>query len=70
MLGLEVKMAAVGECNVVTVVTESELPGDKEAKREAEYFKEQGNAYCAKKDYGRIYDYYTEAIEMRPKNAS
>lgn len=70
MLVLAVKMAAVVECNVVMVVTESELLGDKEVKREAESFKEQENAYCAKKDDSRIYDYYTKAIEIRPKNAS
>lgn len=51
-------------------VTESELPGDKEAKREAESVNKRGNAYCAKIDYGRIYDRYTKAIEIRPKNAS
>lgn len=70
MLGLAVKRAAVVECNVVMGVAESELPGDEEAKREAEPFKEQGNAYCAKKDYSRIYDYDTKATAIRPKNAS
>ncbi|KFO28527.1 DnaJ like protein subfamily C member 7 [Fukomys damarensis] len=37
---------------------------------EAESFKEQGNAYYAKKDYHEAYNYYTKAIDMRPKNAS
>lgn len=30
--------------------------------REAESFKEQGNAYYAKKDYSEAYNYYTKAI--------
>lgn len=30
--------------------------------REAESFKEQGNAYYAKKDYNEAYNYYTKAI--------
>ncbi|PNI33952.1 DNAJC7 isoform 2, partial [Pan troglodytes] len=38
--------------------------------REAETFKEQGNAYYAKKDYNEAYNYYTKAIDMCPKNAS
>ncbi|CAD7687828.1 unnamed protein product [Nyctereutes procyonoides] len=33
-------------------------------------FKEQGNAYYAKKDYNEAYNYYTKAIDMCPKNAS
>ncbi|KAK2496865.1 hypothetical protein MC885_015308 [Smutsia gigantea] len=37
---------------------------------EAESFKEQGNAYYAKKDYNEAYNYYTKAIDMCPKNAS
>ncbi|GAB5581071.1 dnaJ homolog subfamily C member 7 isoform X1 [Prionailurus iriomotensis] len=50
--------------------TEPELLDDEEAKREAESFKEQGNAYYAKKDYNEAYNYYTKAIDMCPKNAS
>lgn len=30
--------------------------------REAESFKERGNAYYAKKDYNEAYNYYTKAI--------
>ncbi|KFQ94552.1 DnaJ subfamily C member 7, partial [Nipponia nippon] len=38
--------------------------------REAESFKEQGNAYYAKKDYNEAYNYYTKAIDTCPNNAS
>uniref|UniRef100_H0W0L8 DnaJ homolog subfamily C member 7 n=3 Tax=Cavia porcellus TaxID=10141 RepID=H0W0L8_CAVPO len=62
-------MAAAAECDVVMATTEPELL-DEEAKREAESFKEQGNAYYAKKDYNEAYNYYTKAIDMCPKNAS
>ncbi|CAO2645356.1 DnaJ homolog subfamily C member 7 [Lemmus lemmus] len=63
-------MAATAECDVVMAGTEPELPEDEESKREAESFKEQGNAYYAKKDYNEAYNYYTKAIDMCPKNAS
>ncbi|KAM9192522.1 LOW QUALITY PROTEIN: dnaJ homolog subfamily C member 7-like [Dugong dugon] len=63
-------MAAASECDVVMVATEPELLDDEEAKREAESFKEQGNAYYAKKDYNEAYNCYTKAIDMCPKNAS
>lgn len=64
-------MAAAAECDVVMATTEPELLGEEEeAKREAESFKEQGNAYYAKKDYHEAYNYYTKAIDMCPKNAS
>uniref|UniRef100_A0ABI8A3T6 J domain-containing protein n=1 Tax=Felis catus TaxID=9685 RepID=A0ABI8A3T6_FELCA len=63
-------MAAAAECDVVMAATEPELLDDEEAKREAESFKEQGNAYYAKKDYNEAYNYYTKAIDMCPKNAS
>ncbi|XP_037587608.1 dnaJ homolog subfamily C member 7 [Cebus imitator] len=63
-------MAAAAECDVVMAATEPELLDDEEAKREAETFKEQGNAYYAKKDYNEAYNYYTKAIDMCPKNAS
>ncbi|XP_057392230.1 dnaJ homolog subfamily C member 7 isoform X2 [Balaenoptera acutorostrata] len=63
-------MAAAAECDVVMAETEPELLDDEEAKREAESFKEQGNAYYAKKDYNEAYNYYTKAIDMCPKNAS
>uniref|UniRef100_A0A672G6M5 DnaJ homolog subfamily C member 7 n=1 Tax=Salarias fasciatus TaxID=181472 RepID=A0A672G6M5_SALFA len=38
--------------------------------REAEGFKEQGNAFYIKKDYEEAFNYYTKAIDMCPKNAS
>uniref|UniRef100_A0A8W4F8Y5 DnaJ heat shock protein family (Hsp40) member C7 n=1 Tax=Sus scrofa TaxID=9823 RepID=A0A8W4F8Y5_PIG len=63
-------MAAAAECDVVMAATGPELLDDEEAKREAESFKEQGNAYYAKKDYNEAYNYYTKAIDMCPKNAS
>lgn len=37
---------------------------------EAESFKEQGNAYYAKKNYIEAFNYYTRAIDKCPKNAS
>ncbi|XP_036612997.1 dnaJ homolog subfamily C member 7 [Trichosurus vulpecula] len=68
------KMAAAAECDVVMAAAaaepEPELPDDEETRREAESFKEQGNAYYAKKDYNEAYNYYTKAIDMCPKNAS
>ncbi|XP_013374742.1 PREDICTED: dnaJ homolog subfamily C member 7 isoform X4 [Chinchilla lanigera] len=63
-------MAAAAECDVVMATTEPELLDEEEAKREAESFKEQGNAYYAKKDYNEAYNYYTKAIDTCPKNAS
>ncbi|XP_031324629.2 dnaJ homolog subfamily C member 7 isoform X1 [Camelus dromedarius] len=63
-------MAAAAECDVVMAATEPQLLDDEEAKREAESFKEQGNAYYAKKDYNEAYNYYTKAIDKCPKNAS
>ena len=63
-------MAATAECDVVMAATEPELLEDEDAKREAESFKEQGNAYYAKKDYNEAYNYYTKAIDMCPNNAS
>uniref|UniRef100_A0A8C6Q4U4 DnaJ heat shock protein family (Hsp40) member C7 n=1 Tax=Nothobranchius furzeri TaxID=105023 RepID=A0A8C6Q4U4_NOTFU len=38
--------------------------------RQAEGFKEQGNAYYSKKDYSEAFNYYTKAIDVCPKNAS
>ncbi|KAH0626922.1 hypothetical protein JD844_002219 [Phrynosoma platyrhinos] len=38
--------------------------------REAEAYKEQGNAFYAKKDYNEAYNYYTKAIDTCPSNAS
>lgn len=45
-------------CNVVMVMIKWELLDDKEAKRDAESFKEQGNAYYAKRDCNEGYNYY------------
>ncbi|KAH0519254.1 DnaJ-like protein subfamily C member 7 [Microtus ochrogaster] len=63
-------MAATAECDVVMAGTKPELLESKDSKREAESFKEQGNAYYAEKDYNEAYYYYTKAIDMCPKNAS
>eukprot|EP00063_Salmo_salar_P059617 XP_014034452.1 PREDICTED: dnaJ homolog subfamily C member 7-like isoform X1 [Salmo salar] len=38
--------------------------------REAEGFKDQGNAFYVKKDYSEAFNYYTKAIDACPKNAS
>uniref|UniRef100_A0A8C1VPV1 DnaJ homolog subfamily C member 7 n=1 Tax=Cyprinus carpio TaxID=7962 RepID=A0A8C1VPV1_CYPCA len=38
--------------------------------REAEVFKEQGNAYYVKKDYAEAFNFYTKAIDLCPKNVS
>uniref|UniRef100_A0AAR2JYP1 J domain-containing protein n=1 Tax=Pygocentrus nattereri TaxID=42514 RepID=A0AAR2JYP1_PYGNA len=38
--------------------------------REAEGYKEQGNAFYIKKDYSEAFNYYTKAIDVCPKNAS
>uniref|UniRef100_A0A4W4FLZ7 DnaJ homolog subfamily C member 7 n=1 Tax=Electrophorus electricus TaxID=8005 RepID=A0A4W4FLZ7_ELEEL len=38
--------------------------------REAEGYKEQGNAHYIKKDYTEAFSYYSKAIDMCPKNAS
>lgn len=34
--------------------------------REAEVFKEQGNAYYVKKDYAEAFNFYTKAIGKNP----
>uniref|UniRef100_A0A8B9RFS1 DnaJ homolog subfamily C member 7 n=1 Tax=Astyanax mexicanus TaxID=7994 RepID=A0A8B9RFS1_ASTMX len=38
--------------------------------KEAETFKEKGNAFYVKKDYSEAFNYYTKAIDASPKNAS
>ncbi|XP_028843198.1 dnaJ homolog subfamily C member 7 [Denticeps clupeoides] len=43
---------------------------DEELEREAEGFKEQGNAFYIKKNYAEAFHFYTRAIDMCPKNAS
>ncbi|XP_024288930.1 dnaJ homolog subfamily C member 7 isoform X1 [Oncorhynchus tshawytscha] len=62
-------MATVDDCDV-TMDPEMEILSDEELEREAESFKEQGNAYYIKKDYSEAFNYYTKAIDMCPKNAS
>uniref|UniRef100_A0A8C8GWW4 DnaJ homolog subfamily C member 7 n=1 Tax=Oncorhynchus tshawytscha TaxID=74940 RepID=A0A8C8GWW4_ONCTS len=62
-------MATVDDCDV-TMDPEMEILSDEELEREAESFKEQGNAYYIKKDYSEAFSYYTKAIDMCPKNAS
>ncbi|CAB1341665.1 unnamed protein product [Coregonus sp. 'balchen'] len=62
-------MATVDDCDV-TMDPEMEILSDEEMEREAESFKEQGNAYYIKKDYSEAFIYYTKAIDMCPKNAS
>ncbi|NP_001026673.2 dnaJ homolog subfamily C member 7 [Lagopus muta] len=65
-------MAAAAECDVIMAAPEGpgEPESEEEARREAESFKEQGNAYYAKKDYNEAYNYYTKAIDTCPNNAS
>uniref|UniRef100_A0A3B1K6Q8 DnaJ homolog subfamily C member 7 n=1 Tax=Astyanax mexicanus TaxID=7994 RepID=A0A3B1K6Q8_ASTMX len=43
---------------------------DEEMEREAEGYKEQGNAFYIKKEYSEAFNYYTKAIDVCPKNAS
>ncbi|XP_065433953.1 dnaJ homolog subfamily C member 7 isoform X2 [Chrysemys picta bellii] len=64
--------AAAAECDVIMAAPEGPglLGGEEATRREAETFKEQGNAYYAKKDYNEAYNYYTKAIDACPNNAS
>ncbi|XP_046888503.1 dnaJ homolog subfamily C member 7-like [Hypomesus transpacificus] len=50
--------------------TEVEILNEEDMEREAEGFKEQGNAFYVKKDYSEAFNYYTKAIDACPKNAS
>ncbi|MFT7814691.1 dnaJ homolog subfamily C member 7 [Arapaima gigas] len=52
------------------VPMEPELQVMTDVEREAECFKEQGNAFYIKKDYSEAFNYYTKAIDACPKNAS
>ncbi|XP_036405053.1 dnaJ homolog subfamily C member 7-like isoform X1 [Megalops cyprinoides] len=61
-------MAAV-DCDV-PMEPEPQIMSEEEIEREAECFKEQGNAYYIKKDYSEAFNYYTKAIDTCPKNAS
>ncbi|KTF92142.1 hypothetical protein cypCar_00036029 [Cyprinus carpio] len=49
---------------------EMDITSDDELEREAEGFKEQGNAFYVKKDYAEAFNFYTKAIDLCPKNAS
>ncbi|XP_067824973.1 dnaJ homolog subfamily C member 7 [Heptranchias perlo] len=60
---------AAGDCDVA-MAPEPSAAGEADTEREAELFKEQGNAFYAKKDYNEAYNYYTKAIDICPKNAS
>ncbi|TKS92218.1 DnaJ -like protein subfamily C member 7 [Collichthys lucidus] len=61
---------ATESCDAVNMDPDMDLPSDEELEREAEGFKEQGNAFYIKKDYAEAFNYYTKAIDMCPKNAS
>uniref|UniRef100_A0A668RGA5 DnaJ homolog subfamily C member 7 n=1 Tax=Oreochromis aureus TaxID=47969 RepID=A0A668RGA5_OREAU len=61
---------ATESCDAVNMDPDMELLSDEELEREAESFKEQGNAFYVKKDYAEAFNYYTKAIDMCPKNAS
>ncbi|XP_076008233.1 dnaJ homolog subfamily C member 7-like isoform X2 [Genypterus blacodes] len=54
----------------VPVDTESNFCNPDDLEREAEGFKEQGNAFYSKKDYSEAFNYYTKAIDASPRNAS
>ncbi|KAF6724967.1 DnaJ-like protein subfamily C member 7 [Oryzias melastigma] len=62
------KMAAVDID--MPVETDSQIRSQDDLERQAEIFKEQGNAYYSKKDYSAAFNYYTKAIDASPKNAS
>ncbi|XP_017292912.1 dnaJ homolog subfamily C member 7-like [Kryptolebias marmoratus] len=54
----------------VLVDPEPMIRSQADVERQAEGFKEQGNAYYSKKDYSEAFNYYTKAIDVCPKNAS
>ncbi|XP_054624900.1 dnaJ homolog subfamily C member 7-like isoform X1 [Dunckerocampus dactyliophorus] len=54
----------------VPVDAELQLHNQDDLERQAEGFKEQGNAFYSKKDYSKAFNYYTKAIDACPKNAS
>ncbi|MGH0122000.1 UNVERIFIED_CONTAM: hypothetical protein FKN15_000541 [Acipenser sinensis] len=60
---------AVVDCDM-PMAPESEIMSEEEMEREAEVFKEQGNAFYIKKDYSEAFNFYTKAIDACPKNAS
>uniref|UniRef100_A0AAQ6IFE3 DnaJ homolog subfamily C member 7 n=1 Tax=Anabas testudineus TaxID=64144 RepID=A0AAQ6IFE3_ANATE len=61
---------ATENCDAMNMDPDADLLSDEELEREAEGFKEQGNAFYIKKDYAEAFNYYTKAIDMCPKNAS
>uniref|UniRef100_A0A8C7WNM0 DnaJ homolog subfamily C member 7 n=1 Tax=Oryzias sinensis TaxID=183150 RepID=A0A8C7WNM0_9TELE len=61
---------ATENCDAVNTEPDMELLSDEELEREAEGFKEQGNAFYVKKDYAEAFNYYTKAIDMCPRNPS
>uniref|UniRef100_A0A3Q2XIE0 DnaJ (Hsp40) homolog, subfamily C, member 7 n=1 Tax=Hippocampus comes TaxID=109280 RepID=A0A3Q2XIE0_HIPCM len=68
-LHIHVKMAAE-RCDTVNMDPDIEFLSDDELEREADGYKEQGNAFYIQKDYAEAFNYYTKAIDMCPKNAS
>ncbi|KAM3922547.1 dnaJ homolog subfamily C member 7 [Leptodactylus fuscus] len=62
-------MAATADCDVMMAPVEPERSPE-ERDREAEAYKEKGNAFYAQKDYNEAYNYYTKAIDCSSKNAS
>ncbi|XP_037332231.2 dnaJ homolog subfamily C member 7 isoform X1 [Pungitius pungitius] len=58
------------DCDALNMDPDMELLSDEELEREAEGFKEQGNAFYINKDYAEAFNYYSKAIDMCPKNAS
>ncbi|XP_053554934.1 dnaJ homolog subfamily C member 7 isoform X2 [Bombina bombina] len=62
-------MATTAECDVMMAPEEPERTTE-EREREAEAYKEKGNAFYAQKDYNQAYNYYTKAIDWSCKNPS
>ncbi|KAG2460559.1 DNJC7 protein, partial [Polypterus senegalus] len=62
------KMAAVG-CDVPMPQEPDRMTGE-DMEREAEDFKEQGNAFYVRKDYSEAFNFYSKAIDSCPRNAS
>ncbi|XP_019751464.1 dnaJ homolog subfamily C member 7 [Hippocampus comes] len=61
---------AAERCDTVNMDPDIEFLSDDELEREADGYKEQGNAFYIQKDYAEAFNYYTKAIDMCPKNAS
>ncbi|TKS89665.1 DnaJ -like protein subfamily C member 7 [Collichthys lucidus] len=54
----------------VPVDMETQICNPEDMERQAEGFKEQGNAFYSQKDYSEAFNYYTKAIDASPKTAS